>query len=195
MRAMEARWCISCMTARSPTRTPTSSERQPVAATSECGRTGRSTRCWETIEASRVSGFVSWEAGRRTWPAPDSSRTRGWSGTVLWLRSKSKRDKQGPLVTRTGLLTDVQRLWAIGQVRSGFTGRLKEAAAEAPRHPGSQAIIGVGCVATLIWRRSEGLQRARWLGLLQICSPTLRGAVRPGSAGMCQARTCRRLLR
>lgn len=43
------------------------------------------------------------------------------------------RDALGALVTDEGLQTGVSRLWAIGQVRSGFSGRLADAADEGRR--------------------------------------------------------------
>jgi thioredoxin reductase (NADPH) len=57
--------------------------------------------------------------------------------------AQARRDGQGALVTGEDLQTSVPGLWAIGQVRSGFGGRLADAAEEGRRAAGNvKAFLG-----------------------------------------------------
>ena len=48
-----------------------------------------------------------------------------------FLPAEVKRDEHGGVVTGDGLETSVKGIWAVGAVRSGYSGLLKDAAAEA----------------------------------------------------------------
>ena len=50
-----------------------------------------------------------------------------------YLAPEVRRDEKGHVITGDGLETSVPGLWAIGAVRSGYSGLLKDAAAEAKR--------------------------------------------------------------
>jgi thioredoxin reductase (NADPH) len=57
-----------------------------------------------------------------------------------FLPPEVKRDTQGGVVTGEGLETSVKGIWAVGAVRSGYSGLLKDAAAEAQQAAKAAAV-------------------------------------------------------